>query len=240
MTRSETLFAAAQKVLPGGVNSPVRACRAVGTYPRFLEKGKGSHVWDADGNEYIDLICSWGPLILGHCNEEVEQAVLEAVKSGLSFGAPTAMFVCHNTEESWHRPYDGALSSPVDAVIVATHLMLAAHNVGVGSCMVMHFDPANFSTCQILLIINVMDMIILNNGKYSAQMSHNTCLTAVVNVASSDNMRTDVFFRPPFQLCLTDTISFCLCTIFIFPLQPFIIIVWLFIFSKRYTGTLGM
>ena len=93
MTRSETLFAAAQKVLPGGVNSPVRACRAVGTYPRFLEKGKGSHVWDADGNEYIDLICSWGPLILGHCNEEVEQAVLEAVKNGLSFGAPTAVEV---------------------------------------------------------------------------------------------------------------------------------------------------
>lgn len=58
------------------------------------------------------------------------------------FGAPTAMLVCHNTEESWHRPYDGALSSPVDAVIVATHLMLAAHNMGVGSCMVMHFDPA--------------------------------------------------------------------------------------------------
>ena len=57
------------------------------------------------------------------------------------FGAPTAMLVCHNSEESWRRPYDGALSSPVDAVIVATHLMLGAHNVGVGTCMVMHFDP---------------------------------------------------------------------------------------------------
>ncbi|MBE6656022.1 MAG: nitroreductase [Ruminococcaceae bacterium] len=57
------------------------------------------------------------------------------------FGAPTAMLVCHNTEESWRRPYDGALSSSVDATIVATHLMLAAHNIGVGSCMVMHFDP---------------------------------------------------------------------------------------------------
>ena len=78
MTRSEALFEAAQKVLPGGVNSPVRACRAVGTYPRFLEKGAGSRVWDADGNEYIDLICSWGPLILGHCNAEVEQAVQAA------------------------------------------------------------------------------------------------------------------------------------------------------------------
>ena len=93
MTRSEALFEAAQKVLPGGVNSPVRACRAVGTYPRFLEKGAGSRVWDADGNEYIDLICSWGPLILGHCNEQVEQAVQAAIQNGLSFGAPTAIEV---------------------------------------------------------------------------------------------------------------------------------------------------
>ena len=58
------------------------------------------------------------------------------------FGAPTALLVCHNTAESWVRPYDGALSSPVDAVIVATHMLLAAHNEGVGSCWVMHFDPA--------------------------------------------------------------------------------------------------
>lgn len=93
MTRSEALFEAAQRVLPGGVNSPVRACRAVGTYPRFLERGLGSHVWDADGREYIDLICSWGPLILGHCNADVEHAVQEAVKKGLSFGAPTAIEV---------------------------------------------------------------------------------------------------------------------------------------------------
>ena len=90
MTRSEQLFAAAQQVLPGGVNSPVRACRSVGTYPRFLAKGSGCRVWDVDGNEYIDLIGSWGPLILGHCRKEVEDAVLAAVRNGLSFGAPTA------------------------------------------------------------------------------------------------------------------------------------------------------
>ena len=90
MTRSEQLFESAQKVMPGGVNSPVRACRSVGTYPRFLERGLGSHVWDVDGKEYIDLIGSWGPLILGHCCEAVEQAVSEAIRKGLSFGAPTA------------------------------------------------------------------------------------------------------------------------------------------------------
>ena len=93
MTRSETLFQAAQLVMPGGVNSPVRACRAVGTYPRFLSEGRGSRVTDVDGNEYIDLICSWGPLILGHCHQAVEQAVLEAVRHGLSFGAPTEIEV---------------------------------------------------------------------------------------------------------------------------------------------------
>ena len=93
MTRSETLFQAAQLVMPGGVNSPVRACRAVGTYPRFFSEGKGSRVTDVDGNEYIDLICSWGPLILGHCHQAVEEAVLEAVRHGLSFGAPTEIEV---------------------------------------------------------------------------------------------------------------------------------------------------
>ena len=93
MTRSESLFEQAQAVMPGGVNSPVRACRAVGTYPRFLEKGLGSHVWDVDGKEYIDLICSWGPLILGHCQADVEKAVAESIGKGLSFGAPTAIEV---------------------------------------------------------------------------------------------------------------------------------------------------
>lgn len=128
MTRSETLFAAAQKVLPGGVNSPVRACRAVGTYPRFLEKGKGSRVWDADGNEYIDLICSWGPLILGHCNEEVEQAVLKAVKNGLSFGAPTAIevemaeLVCQMTGVEMVR----MVNSGTEAVMSALRLARGA------------------------------------------------------------------------------------------------------------------
>lgn len=93
MTRSEQLFEEAQRFLPGGVNSPVRACRSVGTYPRFLQKGQDSRVWDEDGNEYIDLICSWGPLILGHCEPHVQQAVAQAMARGLSFGAPTAVEV---------------------------------------------------------------------------------------------------------------------------------------------------
>ncbi len=86
---SEQLFTEAKKCFPGGVNSPVRAFGSVGGTPRFIVKGKGSRVWDADGNEYVDLCASWGPLILGHANDEVIAAIHEAVDNGTSFGAPT-------------------------------------------------------------------------------------------------------------------------------------------------------
>ena len=128
MTRSESLFEAAQKVMPGGVNSPVRACRSVGTYPRFLDRGIGSHVWDVDGKEYIDLIGSWGPLILGHCNEAVERAVSEAIRKGLSFGAPTAAevdmarLVCEMTGTEMVR----MVNSGTEAVMSALRLARGA------------------------------------------------------------------------------------------------------------------
>ncbi|MBS5149909.1 MAG: glutamate-1-semialdehyde 2,1-aminomutase [Butyricicoccus pullicaecorum] len=91
--RSQALFERAQKVLPGGVNSPVRAYRSVGGTPPFLVRGAGSRVWDADGNEYIDFIGSWGPLILGHSDPRVLKAVQAAMENGLSFGAPTPIEV---------------------------------------------------------------------------------------------------------------------------------------------------
>ncbi|MCF8465543.1 MAG: glutamate-1-semialdehyde 2,1-aminomutase [Flavobacteriales bacterium] len=87
--RSEQLFEKAKTLFPGGVNSPVRAFGSVGGTPRFITKGKGSRVWDVDGNEYIDFCASWGPLILGHANQKVEEAIIAAVKEGTSFGAPT-------------------------------------------------------------------------------------------------------------------------------------------------------
>ena len=90
ISRNEDLFAAAQCVIPGGVNSPVRAFRAVGGVPRFFTHGRGARVWDADGNAYIDYVGSWGPLILGHAHPEVVAAVQRAAEKGLSFGAPTA------------------------------------------------------------------------------------------------------------------------------------------------------
>lgn len=87
--RSGELYAAARRHIPGGVNSPARSWGAVGGTPLFLERGEGSRVWDADGNEYIDYVCSWGPLILGHAHPQVLQAIGEAAANGTSFGAPT-------------------------------------------------------------------------------------------------------------------------------------------------------
>ncbi|MEE0420580.1 MAG: glutamate-1-semialdehyde 2,1-aminomutase [Lachnospiraceae bacterium] len=89
MTRSETLFQEAVQYIPGGVNSPVRAFGSVGETPRFIERADGSHIFDADGREYIDFIGSWGPMILGHNHPAVRQSVAEACKNGLSFGAAT-------------------------------------------------------------------------------------------------------------------------------------------------------
>ncbi len=90
MTRknSESLFEKAKTLMPGGVNSPVRAFKAVGGNPVFMQSAKGAYLTDADGNKYIDLINSWGPMILGHANEKIESAVREAITGSLSFGAP--------------------------------------------------------------------------------------------------------------------------------------------------------
>jgi glutamate-1-semialdehyde 2,1-aminomutase len=87
--RSEALFARAQKLIPGGVNSPVRAFRSVGGTPPFIARGEGSKIYDVDGNEYIDYVLSWGPLILGHRPQIVTDALREVLEIGTSFGAPT-------------------------------------------------------------------------------------------------------------------------------------------------------
>ena len=89
MEQSQALFDRAKKVLPGGVNSPVRAYRAVGRTPRFIERADGAYIWDVDGRRYIDYVCSWGPMILGHNHPVIREAVNKAVADGLSFGAPT-------------------------------------------------------------------------------------------------------------------------------------------------------
>jgi glutamate-1-semialdehyde 2,1-aminomutase len=87
--KNQTLFERAQRLLPGGVNSPVRAFRAVGGTPPFFERASGAHLWDADGKRYIDYVGSWGPMVAGHTHPAVVEAVQEAASRALSFGAPT-------------------------------------------------------------------------------------------------------------------------------------------------------
>lgn len=89
LTQSQQLFNHAQRLIPGGVNSPVRAFGSVGGTPRFIAKAQGSRLWDADGNEYIDAIGSWGPMIMGHAHPQVLAAIHEAAQASTSFGAPT-------------------------------------------------------------------------------------------------------------------------------------------------------
>ncbi len=91
MSRSEQLFAAAQRVIPGGVNSPVRAFKGVGGTPLFFERGEGAYLYDADGKRYVDYVGSWGPMILGHANPKVINAVRTQLDCGLGYGAPTAI-----------------------------------------------------------------------------------------------------------------------------------------------------
>lgn len=87
--RSIQMYATATRYMPGGVNSPARAWTAVGGDPLFISRAEGSRVWDADDNEYIDYVCSWGPMVLGHAHPEVVAAINAAVSRGTSFGAPT-------------------------------------------------------------------------------------------------------------------------------------------------------
>ncbi|CAM6050284.1 unnamed protein product [Sphagnum compactum] len=90
-TKSEEIFTAAKELMPGGVNSPVRAFKSVGGQPIVFDHVKGSHAWDVDGNEYIDYVGTWGPAIIGHCDDEVNAKLVEALKKGTSFGAPCAL-----------------------------------------------------------------------------------------------------------------------------------------------------
>ncbi len=91
--KSQAIFERAKQVIPGGVNSPVRACRSVGADPVFVAQGDGAYIFDVDGNRYIDLIGSWGPLILGHSHQDILDAIAEAMSQGTTFGAPTEIEV---------------------------------------------------------------------------------------------------------------------------------------------------
>ena len=129
MSTNEQLFERAQKVIPGGVNSPVRAFRAVGGTPRFIARGEGAYMVDAEGKRYVDYIGSWGPMILGHGHPAVLDAVLRAARDGFSFGAPTEREVELAEEIIRHVPsveQVRLVSSGTEACMSAIRLARAA------------------------------------------------------------------------------------------------------------------
>jgi len=148
---SKRLFARARKSIPGGVNSPVRAYGAVGGVPRFLVRGKGAHVWDADGNEYVDYVGSWGPLILGHADPGVLRAVRAAAANGTSFGAPTELEIELAEEIRFAMPAVERVrmvSSGTEATMSAIRLARAA----TGRSRVLKFDGCYHGHVDSLLV----------------------------------------------------------------------------------------
>ena len=128
-TRSGELYARALQYLPGGVNSPVRAMGAIGRDPIFIERGAGAEITDVDGNTYVDYVCSWGPLILGHANPEVVEAITGVAADGTTFGAPTAIEIDLAEEVARRMPGIEMLrmtSSGTEAAMSAIRLARAA------------------------------------------------------------------------------------------------------------------
>src|SRR3978361_2057949 len=127
--KSAALYGRALAVLPGGVNSPVRAMRAIGRDPLFIDRAEGAEIVDVDGNRYVDYVCSWGPLIHGHAHPEIVAAVVEAAQRGTTFGAPTVAEVCLADEVARRMPAVEMLrmtSSGTEATMSAIRLARAA------------------------------------------------------------------------------------------------------------------
>ena len=125
MGRSKILFEEARQIIPGGVNSPVRAFGAVGAEPVFIDRAKGAKIFDADGKEYIDYVLSWGPMILGHAHPQVVEAIIEQARKGTSYGAPTALEVemaCLITDAFPSIEMVRMVSSGTEAVMSAIRL----------------------------------------------------------------------------------------------------------------------
>jgi glutamate-1-semialdehyde 2,1-aminomutase len=149
--RNEELFARAKALIPGGVNSPVRAFRAVGGTPRFIARAQGAYMWDANGTRYIDYIGSWGPMILGHGHPEVLEAVQKAARDGFSFGAPTEREIELAEEIAKHVPSVEMLrlvSSGTEAAMSAIRLARGA----TGRTKIIKFEGCYHGHADALLV----------------------------------------------------------------------------------------
>src|SRR4029450_11697926 len=155
MNENERLFDRAQRSLPGGRNSPVRAFRSVGGTPRFVERAQGPYFWDADGRRYIDYIGSWGPMILGHAHPAVVSAVQEAAARGLSFGTPTGAEVEMAEELLKLVPSMDQVrlvSSGTEAAMSAIRLARGAAGAGKGRRKIVKFEGCYHGHADSLLV----------------------------------------------------------------------------------------
>ncbi len=155
MSRNEELFERAQRSIPGGVNSPVRAFRSVGGTPRFIERAEGPYFWDAEGKRYIDYIGSWGPMILGHGHPAVVKAVQDAAARGLSYGAPTEAEVVMAEELLKLVPSMQQLrlvSSGTEAAMSAIRLARGAAGDGKGRRKIIKFEGCYHGHADSLLV----------------------------------------------------------------------------------------
>jgi glutamate-1-semialdehyde 2,1-aminomutase len=166
MDRNEQLFERAQRSIPGGVNSPVRAFRSVGGTPRFIERAEGPYIWDAEGKRYIDYIGSWGPMILGHGHPAVVRAVQEAASRGLSYGAPTEAEVLMAEELLKLVPSMEQLrlvSSGTEAAMSAIRLARGAAGGGTGRRKIIKFEGCYHGHADSLLVKAGSGLLTLGN-----------------------------------------------------------------------------
>lgn len=176
---SAVLYESAQNYFPGGVNSPVRAFRSVGGTPLFIERGKGAHLWDADGNKYLDFCCSWGPLILGHAPEPVLSTIAETMRKGTSFGAPTrlendlAKTILDN-----HRYIDKIrfVNSGTEAVMSAVRLARGF----TGKDKILKFDGCYHGHVDALLVQAGSGLVTLGNSSSAGVPEHTVEDTVVI------------------------------------------------------------
>ena len=187
-SESAKLFEKAKTLMPGGVNSPVRAFNSVEGEPIFIKKGKGAKIWDEDGNEYIDFCGSWGPLILGHANQEVEKSIIDSVKMGPSFGAPTvaenalASLIINN-----HRFIDKIrfVSSGTEAVMSALRL---ARGI-TGKSKILKFDGCYHGHVDSLLVNAGSGLATLGTGSSAGIPESFAKETVVAHLNDFDGLR---------------------------------------------------
>jgi glutamate-1-semialdehyde 2,1-aminomutase len=191
MNRNEALFQRSQQCIPGGVNSPVRAFRSVGGTPRFIARAQGPYLWDADGQRYVDLVGSWGPMIVGHAHPEVVEAVTRAAAGGLSFGAPTEAEVVFAERIAGLLPSVQMLrlvSSGTEAAMSAIRLARGA----TGRDLIVKFEGCYHGHADALLVKAGSGALTFGNPSSAGVPAHTTQHTLVLDYNDSGQL-ADVF-----------------------------------------------